>query len=303
MTRAEIRAFLAVVEYGSISKAAQKLFVRQSTLSGRIRTLEGELKERVFKRGRGVRSIELTPFGRSFIPLAEKWEQLWQETLAAAGQRQSRVLCVAAIQSVNTYILSEVYERFAAQLPDIRLKLLIRHSDEAYHLIESGGAEAAFVTKPQYSKRVEAIPLFAERMLWVSSGSTSSARTVRPTDLEAADEVLLDWHREYLQWHDYWFGESSVPKVFTDDMSVMERFLQAGGCWSIMPVSAARTLKRLHGLQVRSLSEPPPDRRVDMIKLKTTAVSEELATLLRTLETVVVRQGAEWAADQPSISW
>lgn len=298
MTRAEIKAFLAVVAYGSISRAAEKLFIRQSTLSGRLRTLEAELKETLFKRGRGIRSTELTAFGASFVAIAEKWEQLWQETLAAADQRQSRILCTAAIQSVNTYVLTDVYGLFAARFPDVRLRLLIRHSDEAYHLIESGGAEAAFVTKPQYSKRIESIPMFTEKMLLVCNKRHPAARTVRPTDLDRSAEVLLDWHREYLQWHDYWFGETGVPRLFTDDMSVMEKFLETDRCWSVMPVSVARTLQRKGRVQVRRLVTPPPDRQVFMIKLKATNPSPELRALLTCLEEVVARQGAEWVYRQ-----
>ncbi len=294
MTRAEIRAFLAVVEAGSISRAAGKLFVRQSTLSGRIRALETELKGTLFKRGRGIRRIELTDFGRSFVPIAEKWELLWQETLAAADRRQSRLLCAAAIQSVNTYIMADVYATFAARFPDVRLRLLIRHSDEAHHLIESGGAEAAFVTKPQYSKRVEAIPLFSEKMLLVCNKRYPAAQVVRPTALDRNAEVLLDWHNEYLQWHDYWFGENGIPRLFTDDMSVMETFLLAQRCWSIMPVSAARTLQRKGRVLVRRLAPPPPDRQVFLLKLKSADPSDELRALLACIETVVARQGARW---------
>ena len=40
MTNAEIEAFLTICEYGSISKAAEKLFISQSSLSTKIKTLE-----------------------------------------------------------------------------------------------------------------------------------------------------------------------------------------------------------------------------------------------------------------------
>ena len=53
MTRAEIQAFLAVVECGSFSSAADNLFLSQSTLSGRIQTLEQELNMTLFRRGKG----------------------------------------------------------------------------------------------------------------------------------------------------------------------------------------------------------------------------------------------------------
>lgn len=43
MTNAEIEAFLTICEYGSISKAAEKLFISQSSLSTKIKTLENKM--------------------------------------------------------------------------------------------------------------------------------------------------------------------------------------------------------------------------------------------------------------------
>jgi len=294
MTRAEIQAFLAVVECGSISRAADKLFVRQSTLSGRIQNLETELNLILFKRGKGVRSSELTDHGRDFIPIAEKWEKLWQETLTAANKKQHRLLCTSAIHSVNTYIMTEACSLFAAQYPEVRLRLLIRHSDEAYHLIENGGVEAAFITKPQFSKKVEAISLFSEKTVLVYNESYPIAQTVHPSELDPGKEILLDWYREYIQWHEYWFGENSAPKVFTDDMSIMEKFLQTESCWSITPISVAGMLQRNSLVRIISLEEPPPDRNVYMIKFNKASMSEELGLLLENIREVVERQGAEW---------
>jgi DNA-binding transcriptional LysR family regulator len=96
MTRAEIQAFLAVVENGSISRAADELFLRQSTLSGAFRRWK-RAEHDSLQRGKGVRSTELTDTGRDFVPIAEKWEQLWQETLSAASKRRNKALSVSAI--------------------------------------------------------------------------------------------------------------------------------------------------------------------------------------------------------------
>ena len=43
MNQAEVDAFLAIVESGSLTRAAQKLYLTQSTLSSRLDCLEKEL--------------------------------------------------------------------------------------------------------------------------------------------------------------------------------------------------------------------------------------------------------------------
>ncbi|MFR2966653.1 MAG: LysR family transcriptional regulator [Anaerovoracaceae bacterium] len=62
MTNAEIYAFIAIHEEMNISKAAEKLFISQSSLSTRIKILERELGYQLFFRGKGQR--KLTPSDR-----------------------------------------------------------------------------------------------------------------------------------------------------------------------------------------------------------------------------------------------
>ena len=77
MTHWEIKTFLEIVKYKSISKAAQKLFLTQSTVSHRLNILEEELGVTLVIRRKGYRYIELTSEGEAFIPLAYEYEALW----------------------------------------------------------------------------------------------------------------------------------------------------------------------------------------------------------------------------------
>src|SRR3712207_5811435 len=63
-----LRYFLAVVEHGSVSRAAEQIPVAQPALSRQIRRLESELGIVLFDRGTG--RLLLTPAGRSFLPIA-----------------------------------------------------------------------------------------------------------------------------------------------------------------------------------------------------------------------------------------
>ena len=64
MTKAELEAFLAVLQYGSISAAAERLFITQPAMSRRMKSMEEELGYSLFERGRGQRSVELTENGK-----------------------------------------------------------------------------------------------------------------------------------------------------------------------------------------------------------------------------------------------
>lgn len=77
MTQQELEVFLAVVKAGSVSGAAQALYITQPAVSRHIHALERELGCTLMVRGRGVRRVELTDQGRDFIQVAEKWRQVW----------------------------------------------------------------------------------------------------------------------------------------------------------------------------------------------------------------------------------
>ena len=70
VTIKQLQAFLAVVEYGSFTRAAERLRLAQPALSRGIRELERQLAVRLFDRT--TRRVELTEAGREFGAAAHK---------------------------------------------------------------------------------------------------------------------------------------------------------------------------------------------------------------------------------------
>ena len=83
MTLAEVETFLTVVATRSITRTAELLFLSQPTISHRLSSLEDELGFKLVIRRKGHKTIELTPKGEEFIPIAERWAALWKETMAS----------------------------------------------------------------------------------------------------------------------------------------------------------------------------------------------------------------------------
>ena len=80
MNYTDIVTFLEIVSSSSLSKAAENLFITQPTLSHRLTSLEKELDTQLVLRQKGVRNIQLTESGKRFVPIAKKWQLLWEET-------------------------------------------------------------------------------------------------------------------------------------------------------------------------------------------------------------------------------
>ncbi len=121
----QLRAFYQVVRCGTISKAADKLFLSQPSVSLQIQALERELDVVLFER-RGPH-LKLTPEGEVLYQLAEPLvdgiDKLQETFSAQFGKLDAGELNIGAGESTILYILPEPVRRFVAAYPKIQLKM------------------------------------------------------------------------------------------------------------------------------------------------------------------------------------
>ena len=115
MTTEEIEAFVAICEAKSISKAAEKLFISQPSLSTKLKTLEQETSCTLLARGKGQRELSLTEAGRRFYDLALQYRSIIRQMREVGTQAVPEKLRVSSLNSVGTYLMTPVYERFMQQ--------------------------------------------------------------------------------------------------------------------------------------------------------------------------------------------
>ena len=121
----QLRAFCFAVQTGSVSKAAERLFLSQPSVTLQIQALERELAIELFER-RGP-NIKLTPEGNALyelaLPLVQGMDTLPETFAAQRGKLETGELNIAAGESTILYILPEPMQEFARRYPGIRLKL------------------------------------------------------------------------------------------------------------------------------------------------------------------------------------
>lgn len=261
MTNLEIEAFLAVVKTGSITRAADALFVTQPALSRRIKALETELGYPLIERRKGVRRIGLTEEGAAFQIVAEKWRMLWEETRGISELRKNAVLNVASVDSVSTYIMSGVYRAFLTNQAGTNLSIRTLHSGEAYGYVEGGLVDLAFVSDNVYSQEVEIAPAFQEPMRFLCGRNAGYPDVVHPSRLDPSKQIKVPWNPEYDAWNKYWFKEGIQPRVFLDKISLLEEFLFQEDNWAVVPASVADALcRKLEDVVVKAMQDGPGDR-------------------------------------------
>ena len=139
MTLRQIRHFIAVAETGSISAAAQAVYISQSTLTLAIQQLEQEIGVTLFNRH--AKGMTLTHQGHQFLRQAHlilatvdnAKRSLQQSTDQVAGQ-----LIVGVTSLVAGYYLADLLTRFPRAYPNVEIRAMEDERPYIEHLLVSG---------------------------------------------------------------------------------------------------------------------------------------------------------------------
>ena len=286
MNQQEIESFLAIIKTGSISGASKMLYITQPALSRRIKSLEKNLGCSLFTRHKGIRTIELTPQGKAFIPIAQNWIAIGKDAQEIKNLVTNDVFKLGAVSSVGTYLLPSILKKFLAQNKNLAIEYRDYRSVEAFDAVERGNTDLALISDNIYMRHVRSLPLFQEKMVLVMTKTTikKKIKTILPSELNPAQEIRLPWYPEYELWHDYWFGQQTKPRIFIDQMYMLQHFLSTPEAWAIVPSSAVATLKKLQNIIPVPLKDGPPNRIIYALE-KIASPSPQISSFLSLLRT------------------
>lgn len=190
MTIRHLRIFAAVCEEGSVTKASQRLFMAQPTVSFAISELEKYYGLKLFDRI--SRRLYLTDAGHRLLPYARHLVSMFDEM--ESGMRDwenSGTLRVGASITIGNCLLPELLKSFAAEKPGINVKVQVNDSEKIensvlenridFGLIEGISHNSLLVSEEFWDD--ELVLLFAPGHRWEAQSA------VKPDDLK--DEPFL----------------------------------------------------------------------------------------------------------------
>lgn len=290
MNYQDIHTFLIIASSTSLSKAAESLFVSQPALSHRLSALEEEIGAELIIRRKGSRTLELTDAGQRFIPIAQKWEQLWLETSKIKFEQPNKQLRIVNVDSLNFYFMPQVIQNFLTNNPKCNLHINTMQSNLSYKTIENKEADLGLITNPHFFKKVQTIPLFEEQLVFVCHNDSDYQDGLLPSQLSSNNEIYIPWSNTFLMWHDYWFGNDPDIKVRLDNMALLRQLLDLKNTWAIMPATLAQKLSEKEDCRIVSIENGPEYRTCYAImndqRNVSPLVTEFLNELLDTVKTI-----------------
>ncbi len=224
----QLRAFCQAAQTGSISKAAERLFLSQPSVSLLIKSLEEDLGVLLFER-RGPK-IHLTPAGSALLetasPLVDGMDHLPELFAAKMGEVNSGALDIAAGESTILYLLPEFVKRFADKYPQVSLHLHNVTGRDGMALLRAGEVDFAVGSMIEVPADVTYRPIFSYDPMLITALDHPLAGKDRVTlhDIHSCGLILPPRHLS--TWH-------IVDLVFQQHGLPYEVVLEAGG-WEVI---------------------------------------------------------------------
>jgi LysR family hydrogen peroxide-inducible transcriptional activator len=276
MTITQLHYVLAIAEHKNFTKAAEKCFVTQPTLSTQIQKLEDELNILIFDRSK--KPIELTDVGRKIVFQAKNIVNESDRMQDIVDQQKGFIggeFKIGIIPTVMPTLLPMFLKAFIKKYPKVKLKIEELTTEDIITKIKVGHLDAAIVSTPLENENIKERVLFYEPFVaYIPDNHRLSAKKkIDVSDLEIDDMLLLE------DGHCFRDGVINLCKAFkkqTDDSFQLE----SGSIETLVKLSneglGMTLLPYLHTLDLNDnlqenlhhFNEPTPAREVSIIHHK-----------------------------------
>lgn len=286
-----LRAFVAVSEVLSFSRAADELDIAQPAVSQQIRALEDELGVQVFDRiGKRVTLTEagrvLLPYARQILSLVETAENEVREQ----GELKRGRTSLGAPPTVSTHVLPARLTQFKQQHPGLEVMLREAGTETLLQQIEEGKLDLAIVATDVLPASVDSVPFLEERYVLAVSAQhpfLGRRQSVRLSDLASEPFILFP---EGYKLREVTLTACAVagfePKVALDGGAMQSalEFVGAGLGVALVPELA---LTDTHGIKSVKIADQELRRQLGLTWLRARSLSPAARALREFLTPVI----------------
>lgn len=276
MTITQLKYVLAVAEHQNFTKAAEKTFVTQPTLSMQIQKLEDELEILIFDRSK--KPIELTGVGKKIVEQARNIVNESERMQDVVDQEKGFIggtFKLGIIPTIMPTLLPMFLKNFSNKYPKVQLKIEELNTDEIITKINDGYLDAAIAATPLDQAKIKERPLYYEPFVGYipENHRLASKEKLEVNDLDIDDILLLE--------DGHCFRDGIINLCKASKHGNTEKFqLESGSFETLVKLSnegmGMTLLPYLHTLDIdskqkknlRYFKDPSPAREVSLIYSK-----------------------------------
>lgn len=267
----DIRAFIAVAQTGSFTRAAARLHLSQPALTVQIRRLEETVGVRLFDRN--SRNVALTPTGRELLPLLQKSLHDMEHVLIdarALGDGSSGTVRIACLPTFAASVLPELIQQVKAAVPRAGFHVRDAVAGVVETLVRNEEVDIGLTGGELSDAEIDVLYAGADHLVAVLPAGHALARRKRVslTDLASVPLVLTAQGTSVRAVVDGAFASGGfTPEIACEPTYMMTAvaMVRAGLGVTILPASA-REVRAEPELRVRPIDHDAFLRPIALIK-------------------------------------
>ena len=176
----QLRSFVTVAQTMSFTQAADRLGVRQSTVSQHVRKLEAVAGRPLFTRD--THTVALTPDGETMLEFARSILETTDRALAHfAGAQVHGKLRFGASDDLVLSRLPTILAAFRRRHPLVDLELTVGLSGSLHELVADDRLDLVFAKRPPGT--THGVPVWRDRYVWLGTADTPTLDAAEPVPL------------------------------------------------------------------------------------------------------------------------
>jgi DNA-binding transcriptional LysR family regulator len=277
----QMRAFVAIVKLGTLSRAAEALYLSQPSISLQLQALERELGMELLQRSR--RRINLTDAGEALYelarPLVEGWETLDRDFHSKVKGMQGGRLTVAAGSSTIQYLLPELVRRYRERYPAVQLQLANVTGKDGMALLRADEADFAVGSMLDVPNDIAWAPVYHYDPMLITplDHPLAQKETITLDDLSPHGLILPPQRLSTYRLVDLVFQQRQVPyhvAIEVGGWDVIKEYVAMGLGISIVTGICITEADRTR-LAVRNMRQYFPQRSYGVVMRKGKFLSQE----------------------------
>ncbi len=300
----EYTYILAIINYGSFSKAAKALYISQPSLSIYIKNLEKRLNITFFE----DRKLTLTQEGKVYIDYAKKIVQLnidLQDQLNNMAKYKNSLVRIGITATRGSYILPKLFPLLQKEHPEIQIKITEDISEELENMVLGGELDFIMVNYPFKEHALKFIKLYDEEIVVAVSKDNPIIKKAIPRedtrhlwidirDMKEEPFILLKRGQKMRQIADSVFQEAGyLPHIILETGNAVTAFhLSCTGIGSTILIDTFINSEENIALPAfLSIGTPRLNRELVLAFAPNRRISSAAGAVINTIQTYVTTLG------------
>ena len=162
----QLQSFCSVVKYKSFTKAAEKLYLSQPTVSTHVRQLEEEFQTSLIVRT--TKSVEVTPRGQELYECACNIVNLRDNLMRSWSDEDEKMIRIGASTIPSAYMLPQILPAFRAIRPASQFHVFQSDSQGIVDGLLCGAFDVGLIGADMHEETLELTPFYADRMVLIT---------------------------------------------------------------------------------------------------------------------------------------